>query len=483
MNKIIFLCLMGTVIHTSQAELLITELVIIPNNAEFIEIHNSGVSSIDLTNVYLTDATFSNGGVYYYNIPTGADYGGGGFSDFHARFPTGASINPGSYQTIALNGSDDFFSAYGINPTYELYEDAGSPDAIADMLEAVAGSISGQGNLTDNSGEVVILYNWDGSTDLVQDIDYVVWGDKVEAVDKTGVSIDGPDADTTLTVYNDDTSIINQAVISANTHANGSSWNRSDMNEGNETDSGGNGITGHDETSENLNVTFYEDAPSPNLAGTPPPPTAPNIVINEVDAVGSVEFIEIFDAGSGNTGLDGVTLIFYDGHPDLVYDIYDLTGQTTNNDGFFLIGDSSLTPEVTLSVSSLQDGADAIALYFSEASNFTIGDAVVTADLIDALVYDSGQADDSELLLLLNTGQSQVNENSNLATASESSARCANGAGGQLNTQTYRQVSPTPGVINNLCPIEEYYVNVDPTDAGTLRRRLHKTIKVAVSFP
>ena len=84
-----------------------------------------------------------------------------------------------------LNGSDNFFSTYSISPTYELYED-GSPDGIPDMREALAGSINNQGGLT-NGGEVVILYHWDGASDLVTDLDYVVWVDKNEAVDKTGV--------------------------------------------------------------------------------------------------------------------------------------------------------------------------------------------------------------------------------------------------------------------------------------------------------
>ena len=36
-------------------------------------------------------------------------------ADFHARFPDGASIAPGEYQTVALAGSDDFFAEYGID--------------------------------------------------------------------------------------------------------------------------------------------------------------------------------------------------------------------------------------------------------------------------------------------------------------------------------------------------------------------------------
>ena len=60
--------------------------------------------------------------------------GGGGFGDFHARFPDGASIAPGEFQTIAMHGAN-FITTYGINPTYELFEtSAGIPN----MREAVS---------------------------------------------------------------------------------------------------------------------------------------------------------------------------------------------------------------------------------------------------------------------------------------------------------------------------------------------------------
>ena len=79
-----------------------------PTDGEFIEIYNLGTQELDLGNVYLTDATYTGGSTYYYNIVTGCNAGGSSFSDFHARFPDGASINPGEYQVIAIAGSDNF---------------------------------------------------------------------------------------------------------------------------------------------------------------------------------------------------------------------------------------------------------------------------------------------------------------------------------------------------------------------------------------
>jgi predicted extracellular nuclease len=110
-----------------------------------------------------------------------------------------------------------------------------------------------------------VLYYWDGQSDLVTDIDYVVWGDKAEAVDKTGVALDGPDADTDASTYQADTAISSQDALGSG-HASEKSWQREDMTEGTEATSGGNGVGGADETSENLSVTWCEDDPTPNAA-------------------------------------------------------------------------------------------------------------------------------------------------------------------------------------------------------------------------
>ena len=480
---LVFTTLLSTSIFADIGDLLITEITVTPTNGEFIEIHNKGAVPVDLSNIYITDATFSPNGVFYYNLVIGAG-GGGAFADFFARFPNGSSIAPDEYQTIALNGSTAFNTVYGVNPTYELYEDDGTPDAIADMLEARAGSISGQGGLS--GGEVAILFSWDGTSDLVQDLDYVVWGDKNEAVSKTGISIDSiTDADTDNSSYLADTDTASQAIISLNSHAAGMSWQRGDLAEGIEAQTGGNGINGSNEMSEDWNNTFFEDVPTPNAAGIPPPPTAPVIVINEVDAVGSAEFIEIYDGGFGNTSLNDVTLVFYQGSDDSIYDIIDLSANNTSPSGYFLIGDASLSPNIILPANSLQDDANAVAIFFSNFTNFTIGDSVTATDLIDAVVYGSGQADDTELLAVLNNSGGQVNEDSNSNAASESSGRCLNGSGGALNTTTFKQTAPTAGSDNNLCPVptlDEYYEGVDTTDATTLRTTVHNIIKIAFTF-
>ncbi len=250
-------------------QLLLTEIVVTPTEGESIEIHNPTGQIITLTDVYLTDATNAGTSNYYYNIVIGASAGGagGGGSDFHARFPPGAMIGPGEYQTIALRGSANFSTTYGLAPTYELSEADSTPDAIPDMLEALPGSIGGRAGLTD-SGEVVILYFWDGTSDLVTDLDYILWGDKAEAVDKTSISIDGPDDDNTPSTYLADTPIGLQDILGSDSplHTSITSIQRKDLGEGAETRTGGNGAGGNDETSEDLSNTWCEAAPSPNAA-------------------------------------------------------------------------------------------------------------------------------------------------------------------------------------------------------------------------
>ncbi|NIR92661.1 MAG: lamin tail domain-containing protein, partial [Gammaproteobacteria bacterium] len=250
------------------AKLLLTEIVARPTGAEYIEIYNPNSGDVDLSNYYLANCTFQSGNTYYYQLVEGGG-GGGGFDDFNSRFPDGAIIQTSEYQTVALQGDSLFFEAYGVMPTYELFEDGhATPSDAPDMREAVPGSINNQGALT-NGDEDVVLYYWNGFSDLVGDVDYLIYdeGDMGinEQVDKTGVSIDGPDPGTDSTMYLPDTPIANQVPAPIDNTADGFSSHRIDFTEGSQTTSGGNGVTGADETSENLDSTWTDNSvPTPN---------------------------------------------------------------------------------------------------------------------------------------------------------------------------------------------------------------------------
>ncbi len=464
--------------------LLMSEIMVGPSDAEFVEIINTSTETIDLSDVYLTDATFANGNVFYYQIVQGAG-GGGGFGDFHARFPDGSTIAAGERQTVSIAGSAGFEFYFGISPDYELFED-GAADGIPDMREAFAGSINSQGNLSGgiNNGEVLVLYYWDGQTDLVADLDYALWGDKVEAVDKTGVSIDGPDGDANATAYLADTAIAQQAVIDMSEHANGLSWQRVALDEGSEVAMGGNGIDGNDETSEPFRLTWGSGVPTPTTAPGPDvQPPGPSVLITEINAIAALDedYLELFDGGSGQTDLSGLALVFYNDSLQS-YAALDLDGASTSATGYLLVGESGTAPDLLLPV-ELNDGAAAVALVIGDGSDFPIGTPLSIDSVIDAVVYDAGQPDVPGLLALLEAGQPQVDENASGTADSDSLQRCPNGSGGPRRSNTYAPAAPTPGAANASCPLDDYYANVDPSTPATLRLTLHDTIDEHLWYP
>jgi hypothetical protein len=185
-------------------------------------------------------------------------------------------------------------------------------------------------------------------------------------------------------------------------------------------------------------------------------PVADFVIINELDSdtpgADALEFVELYDGGLGNTSLNGLVLVFYNGNGDLSYRAIDLDGFSTNAAGYFTAGNAAVPGvDVTFPNNILQNGEDAVALYVGSASNFPNGTPVTTANLIDAIVYDTGDPDDPGLLVLLNAGQPQVDENSGGLGDTVSNGRCPNGSGGQRNTSTYKQRTPTPDGVND-CP-------------------------------
>lgn len=259
---------------------VISQVVTVANTAtnrplcsEYVALHNPTGAAIDLGQYYLTDATFSTSNQYYWKItqsdPSATTAGGGGFADFHAKFPAGYSIAAGDTIVIAIGGSNAYQAAYGRLPDFELYEDAPVPDGVPELLEVFPGSVGGgvlggstnTPTLTDNA-ESLVLYRWDGASDLVQDVDFVRWGALTTTnilFDKTGVTVGG-------STYLADTPPASQQTISTTTLAFGNAYTRLSADEGTEATSGGNGLTGHNETSENFPATWQTVAQNPPLA-------------------------------------------------------------------------------------------------------------------------------------------------------------------------------------------------------------------------
>ncbi|MBN2173603.1 MAG: T9SS type A sorting domain-containing protein [Bacteroidales bacterium] len=183
-------------------------------------------------------------------------------------------------------------------------------------------------------------------------------------------------------------------------------------------------------------------------------PVADFVIINEVDSdtesTDVLEFIELYDGGFGNTDLTGLVVILYNGSNDASYAAYDLDGFSTDANGYFLLGNSGLvpTPSIIFANNFLQNGADAVALYLGDDTDFPNGTPVTNVNILDALVYDTNDGDDTGLLDVLTPGQPQINEGERGNPAGHSNQRIPNGSGGQLVTTTYDQSPPTPGALN-----------------------------------
>lgn len=242
-----------SIVSAKGDHLLISEVVLSPAEGEFVEIANPTYSTVDLTNYYLSD-----NGSYWKIVANGQNYT---TAEFFARFPAGATIAPRSVAVVSIAGNTLFSSVYGRNADFELRKTDATPDMLpATMLPL--NSIGATCTLGD-TGECVVLYYWDGKSDLVKDVDIVDVGaanvdNTYKRYPKGGVSIDGPDADTVASTYPADRNLLAPMATSPGT---GVSAKRPDASEGTEVTGGGNGITGDDETSENTQTTWIQSSP------------------------------------------------------------------------------------------------------------------------------------------------------------------------------------------------------------------------------
>lgn len=228
--------------------LMITEVALAPTGGEFIEIANLTSQTVDLSTYYLSDSG------NYFRLPAGAIVDS---SDFIIRFNAGSTIAPGTAITVAIDTAASFQTTYGVAPTFAL--GSGGMQTVAS---------SGIPTLT-NAGELVVLFRWDGTADLVADSDLLLVGIPTAAnglVDKSAQAIDGPDADSTPTSYGSDTRTIVPQSAAPNA---GQSTKRIALDTGFEV-TGVNGISGDDETSENTSMTWDTTftAPTPDSLPT-----------------------------------------------------------------------------------------------------------------------------------------------------------------------------------------------------------------------
>jgi Tol biopolymer transport system component len=178
------------------------------------------------------------------------------------------------------------------------------------------------------------------------------------------------------------------------------------------------------------------------------------VLINEVDAftANGQTFIELYDGGTGNTDLTGLVIVLYDGATDTSYGAFDLDGFSTDGEGYFVIGTAAV-PVVDLVAANgfLQSGVDAVALYYDNATTFPNSSPVTVNRLLDAVVHENNQSNDSGLLPLpQNTSQPQADEAANDRAATESVQRLPDGAGLPGVTGVFKAYTPSPGGPNGV---------------------------------
>ena len=174
------------------------------------------------------------------------------------------------------------------------------------------------------------------------------------------------------------------------------------------------------------------------------------VVINEVDAdqfgTDAAEFIEIY--GTPGQSLNGMVMVWFNGAAGTSYKTTDLTGYSIPASGYFVIGNAGVTNvNLTFAGNTLQNGADAIAIYSATIASWPNGTAVSTTGLVDAVVYGTADPDATTLLNTLTAGQPQVDELAATSTLNNSSSRLPDG-GAPFNSTSYVAQLPTPGASN-----------------------------------
>jgi hypothetical protein len=252
----------------SANHLLITEVMTMPfegvsgTRAEFVEIWNPTGQTFDLSVYYLSDSKA------YARVPEG-DVSVETGEDFVVRFPLGSSIQPDQVIVVAIDGVG-FAEAYGQVADYAIKEPG---DSTPMTIVAIGNNLPGVGFA--NAGEGIVLFHWNGLSNLVQDVDMIMTGSRDDPshvhniLDKTGLEVDGPAAGTDT--YRPDAFTMGdvRGQFESTTPV-GRSYKRIALEGPHIHRSGGNGITGHDETSEDIRQTWdNQQDPDDYTAPTP----------------------------------------------------------------------------------------------------------------------------------------------------------------------------------------------------------------------
>lgn len=217
-----------------------------------------------------------------------------------------------------------------------------------------------------------------------------------------------------------------------------------------------------------------------------------DLIINELDCDSAIsedlEFIEL-KSPTPNFTISNRVLVFFNGSSsgmDSSYFVVDLDGAVTDGNGLLTIGSKSVTPfpQLLISGNTIQNGADAVAIYEGTPDDFPEGTLATITNLVDVLVYDTSDADDAGLLGIFRmdprfTELQQINEGSGNNSNSIQRQPDLSWATGTPNP---RQTNDGSGIVFNPIEISTDNTIYNEGDAVQLNFTAERPVDETVNF-
>ncbi|MFM7203266.1 MAG: MopE-related protein [Myxococcota bacterium] len=247
-----------------------------PNSSEYVEIYNPTAQAINLNTGAVINSVTGKGSYFlsdspseYYKVVNSGANLGATKTNVVLQFPVDTIIPAGGVVVVTNHAGNFLLDYFGsdlnkfkaLPGSPQLLEVQSSSPDVPNMTVVSNHLVAGQVpnlNFSNSNGEGAILFYWDGSSDLVKDVDMAFYqpsGGTAPAVpNKTGITYDGPDSDTSASAYLAETPSTSYA--GSNT-GNTTSLQRRNIFEPNEGDSGGNSLSGHSEVGEGWATSNY----------------------------------------------------------------------------------------------------------------------------------------------------------------------------------------------------------------------------------
>ncbi|XP_064414979.1 uncharacterized protein LOC106705717 [Latimeria chalumnae] len=181
--------------------------------------------------------------------------------------------------------------------------------------------------------------------------------------------------------------------------------------------------------------------------------TQGRFLINELNTVNGSEMGEFIELRTpSHTNLSGYVVVLFDGADKKAYATIHLQG-LSSTDGYFIIGSPQGFVPDQLLLEPLREGPGAVALYHGYPEDFSVGILVTNKDLLDALVYTSGNDTVKDLLDVLTPRFSAVQKYESSLDEIMALSRCSCCNFNDLTVYTIS--APTPGTKND-CPTNKF---------------------------